>query len=275
MISSTSGFSQSRYLRLIAIFSVEVFATVPLVIVYMVLDLKMGFEPWKSWADTHRHYSVVDQVPGSAWKNVPEMAMCLEIYRWSLVACAFIFFALFGFAAEAREHYYRLYRSLARRIGTSLSAPHGAPHAYALCCPILIHRGSYSFSFFFCSTPSSVSYVKRNDGVTGPIMVQPGRDRDSLSTTLTLTDQPSVLSISTDSLRNSDPTAVQDSHSDIVSFYSAKSFDEPASEIQDECQSAPLPGILLTARPGSDQLHFSDATGSTIPVHASSSVETV
>jgi hypothetical protein len=121
--------------------------------------------------------------------------------------------------------------------------------------------------------------VKRNGGGTGPIMVQTGRDKDSLSISgsLTLTDQPSVRSISTENIRNSDSTTVQDSHSDAVSFYTAKSFDEPASGMQDECQSesAPPPGIPFTVSPASGPPHFSDASGSTMPVHASSSVETV
>jgi pheromone a factor receptor len=89
---------------LIAISSVEVFATVPLAAVFIVIDIKAGFKPWKSWADTHSHYSVVQQIPGIVWKNIPGVALGFMIYRWSLVACAFIFFALFGFAVEAREH---------------------------------------------------------------------------------------------------------------------------------------------------------------------------
>jgi pheromone a factor receptor len=149
MISSTSGFSQSRYLRLIAISSVDVFATVPLATIFIVLDAKEGLKPWKSWADTHSHYSVVPQVAGIVWKNIPTGALGFEIYRWSLVACAFIFFALFGFAVEAREHYYSLYKLLARLVSTS-SASHGTPHAYvvrSLCRSVLIHWGSY-YSFF-------------------------------------------------------------------------------------------------------------------------------
>jgi hypothetical protein len=154
-MSSTSGFSRSRYLRLIAISSVEIFATIPLATFFIAYNVKMGIEPWKSWADTHSHYSVVLQVAGFVWKNVPEVAMDLELYRWSLVLCAFVFFALFGFAVEAREHYYRLYKSLARCVGYSMSTgtPHGAPHA---CVLLLVYcvgtNGVYIISFLQCST---------------------------------------------------------------------------------------------------------------------------
>jgi len=105
-------------------------------------------------------------------------------------------------------------------------------------------------------------------------MVQTGRDRDNSSVSLTLTDQPSVLSISIESIPISDSTTVQDSHSDTVSFYTAKSFDESGG-MQDECQSAPPAGILSTPRPASVPPHSPGASESTMPVHASSSVETV
>jgi pheromone a factor receptor len=143
MMSSTSGFSRSRYLRLIAISSVEVFATVPWSMYFIVSDAKSGIAPWKSWADTHSHYSAILQIPSVIWKNTPRVAMDFEVYRWSLVAGAFIFFALFGFTAEARENYHRLYKSLAGLAGYSMSTPHGAPHAcvllaYLLCWYVLI-----------------------------------------------------------------------------------------------------------------------------------------
>jgi hypothetical protein len=156
-------------------------------------------------------------------------------------------------------------------------------------------------------------------------MVQMGRDKDNSSFSLTLTDRPSVLSISMESIRDSDSTTVQDSDSDTVSFYTAKSFDEPGMEHQCQCQLAPPPGLLPTVRPVSVPSapppvflpivrpasvpsaplqaflstfrpvsvpslppetpptvrptsvlpHSPDASESTMPVHASSSVETV
>lgn len=146
MILSASGFTRSRYLRLMAISSADVFGTIPVATFFIVSDVKGGLQPWKSWADTHRHYSVVPQFAGVTWKNIPEVAMELEMSRWSLVACAFIFFALYGFTAEAREQYHRLYKSLARCIGYSMSIPHQAPHACvlvarSLCWFVPIYRG--------------------------------------------------------------------------------------------------------------------------------------
>jgi len=122
-----SSASRGRYLRLMAISFVEILETIPFGTYYIVSNAKMGVIPWKGWAAMH--YSEVEQVAGFIWRDDPVVSLNLELFRWSLVACAFIFFALFGFAGEAREHYFHLYKSLARRIGKSTSTSHGAPLA--------------------------------------------------------------------------------------------------------------------------------------------------
>jgi pheromone a factor receptor len=99
-----------------ALSATEILGTIPLGTYFMVSSAKMGVKPWKSWADTHSHYSTIHQVPGFIWKNDPNLAIKLELFRWSLVACAFIFFAFFGFADEARQHYRLVYAWFARRI---------------------------------------------------------------------------------------------------------------------------------------------------------------
>jgi hypothetical protein len=297
-----SSANRGRYLRLMTISSIEILGTIPLGTYFIVTDTKIGVEPWKGWARMHSHYSEVEHVAGFIWRNGSHN---IELFRWSLVLCAFIFFALFGFAGEAREHYYRLYNSLARRIGNSTSTPHGTPLACVVrlpCWSVLGLRDS-----FFCSTPS-VPYVKRNGGVTNPTMVQMGRNKDSLS--ISLTDQSSTLSISMESALNQGSMTLQDCDSDIVSFYTAKSFAEPRMEHQYQLSlppgllptvrpvsvpsipppvflptvrpgrsasvpSAPPPGFLATLHPASFLPYFPDPTRSTMPVHASSSVETI
>ena len=145
---SVSGHNNGpRYLRLIAISTTEILGTVPLGTFFIVHNVKMGITPWTSWANMHSHYSAVEQVAGFTWKNDPQMALGLEMGRWLVVACAFIFFALFGLSVEAREKYYRLYKSLTRRtsIRTSSSASDGAPHAYVVrsrCFSVLVYWGS-------------------------------------------------------------------------------------------------------------------------------------
>ena len=158
---------------------------------------------------------------------------------------------------------------------------------------------------FFCSSPPSVPYVKRNGGLTNPIMIHVSREKDSLS--ISSPDQPSVLSISMGGTLEHDSTTLQDSESKTVSSYTEKSFQE--TEMVHHCEPAPPPGLaravrplpvppapppvfLPTARPSfvtstppsgiipslhpaRTLPHLPDPTKTTMPVHASSGVKTV
>ncbi|KAI0274469.1 pheromone A receptor-domain-containing protein [Russula aff. rugulosa BPL654] len=167
-----SGHNNSgQYLRLMAISTTEILGTIPLGTFYLVFDVKLGITPWTGWANMHSHYSAVEQVAGFTWKNDPQLALALEMFRWSLVACAFLFFALFGLSAEARENYYRLYKSLARRISTSSSAPDGAPHAYVVrsrCFSVLIYWGSCCLFLQYSISPLCEKKRWRHESYHGP-----------------------------------------------------------------------------------------------------------
>jgi pheromone a factor receptor len=129
IMSATPGATPSRYIRLMVVSGCEILGTIPLATFYIVKEAKLGVYPWRGWAYMHEHYSVVDQVPASIWKNNPNNVFVLEMYRWSLVLCAFVFFALFGFAEEARRHYRQVYASVASRIGYLTSALHRSSQA--------------------------------------------------------------------------------------------------------------------------------------------------
>jgi len=125
------GVTHSRYFRLMAIASVDMFGSIPLATYVMVKNARLGVIPWKSWADTHYNYSRVRQIPAFVWKNEPTLAQELGMFRWVLVACAFVFFAFFGFADEARRHYRLVYTSLVSHIsslGSFRRASHAPPH---------------------------------------------------------------------------------------------------------------------------------------------------
>ena len=129
---SSTRLSRSRYIRLMVISATEMLGTIPLATVYIVKSAKLGVGPWRGWANTHDHYSVVYQTPASVWKNDPYSVFVLEMFRWSLVLCAFLFFALFGFADEARQHYRRVYTSIASCIGYSTTALLRSSKAYVV-----------------------------------------------------------------------------------------------------------------------------------------------
>ena len=127
-MSSTPGITRSRYIRLMIVSCVEILGTIPLGTLFIVKNAKY-VGPWRGWAYTHEHYSVVYQVPASIWKNEPDGVFSLEMNRWANVLCAFLFFALFGFTEEARRHYRQVYASIVSRIGHLTSALHRSPQA--------------------------------------------------------------------------------------------------------------------------------------------------
>jgi len=90
-----AGVSHSRYFRLMALASVDMFGSIPLATYVIVRNARLGVIPWKSWADTHYNYSRVTQIPAFVWKNEPAIAQGFEMFRWVLVACAFVFFCIF------------------------------------------------------------------------------------------------------------------------------------------------------------------------------------
>ena len=131
MISSGCGLNRSLYIRLMLLAGVEILGTIPLASFFLALSIKQGLTPWVSWADVHSYYSVIYQVPSIVWKHDRYQAVELEMFRWLLVLCAFIFFAFFGFAEEARTNYRRVYRWLVGHFGyfTPSGTSIGSSHA--------------------------------------------------------------------------------------------------------------------------------------------------
>ena len=146
----TSSANRGQYFRLMAISSIEILGTIPMGTYYIVSDARASVAPWEGWARMHSQSSEVVQVAGFAWRNDPKVFLDIEMFRWSLIGCSAVFFALFGFSSEAREHYYRLYKLFARRIGKSTSTPRGTQPACVArlpCWSFFIHLGS-RHSFF-------------------------------------------------------------------------------------------------------------------------------
>ena len=124
-MSHSQGANRGLYLRLMALSATEILGTIPLGTYILVTNAKEGVTPWKGWAHTHSNSSAVAQIAGFIWRSVPIRTNGLEMFRWSLVACAFIFFAFFGFTDETRRLYRRLYTPIANRIGYSKFIVHG------------------------------------------------------------------------------------------------------------------------------------------------------
>ena len=268
MISSTH-LTRNRYIRLMVISATEMLGTIPLGTVWIVKADKLGVRPWRGWANTHKDYSVVHRVPASVWKNDPNSVFALEMYRWSLVLCAFLFFALFGFADEARQHYRRVYTSIASRVGYSTSTLLRSWRAYVVhsLCGFVRRRFIVThIEVSFLGSTSSVSHAKSKGGGVGVIVsvVTTGPHGDKLGSlldsrvSLTLTNNRNSTLIASD-LRP-DFNVAQYSHSDSVESPSGESFDNKP-KMHD--QSA-LPAVILPAvPPASYPPHLTDKTHST------------
>ena len=121
LISANVNLSYNYYWRLIALASVDFCFTLPLAIRAVVLNSLAGVSPWVSWADTHSGYSRVFQTPRIVLDQHPILVYGYEITRWAPVLCAFVFFAFFGFAGEARRNYRLFALTIAKFLGFTVS----------------------------------------------------------------------------------------------------------------------------------------------------------
>ncbi|KAI0060065.1 STE3-domain-containing protein [Artomyces pyxidatus] len=116
-ISFHHNLSQSRYFRLMALASIAMVFRIPLSVYSICLAAVSPISPWISWNDTHRDFGHIEQVPGVVWRSNHIEMVFIELDRWFLVLCAFIFFGLFGFADESRDQYRRTYKFIASKLG--------------------------------------------------------------------------------------------------------------------------------------------------------------
>ena len=161
ILSSNSNLSASRYFRLMALAGIEVLCTVPLASWALYLNMQMGIAPWISWENVHFGYARVDQIPSLIWRSDPILNTSLELTRWSIIICAFIFFAFFGFADEARKNYRSALGSVAKRMGytrtgTATGTFTSNGYVHALSCFISLLKGKYSSG----STGSLPVYIR-------------------------------------------------------------------------------------------------------------------
>ena len=124
-LAQHSNLSSSFYLRLMCFGGLEILATVPVASFFLYGAITAGIYPWTGWRDVHSHFSNIHFVPRSVWSKYPNN----ELSRWISVICAFIFFAFFGFAEEARANYRAVYLTVVKHIGlsTASSKPSGSP----------------------------------------------------------------------------------------------------------------------------------------------------
>ncbi|KAJ3782798.1 pheromone receptor [Lentinula aff. detonsa] len=127
ILSSNNSINPSRYLRLMLLALIDIMCTIPLGIYIIYIELKgTHLAPWISWDDTHFDFGRVVLIPAAIWRSDSTHTVAVELNRWVPIFCAFIFFALFGFAEEALKNYRRAFWLIARRLGFRPASEGGA-----------------------------------------------------------------------------------------------------------------------------------------------------
>lgn len=122
--SSNSALSVHRYFRLMLLSCLEIALTIPLSSYSIYVNTAgLTLSPWISWADTHFNFSHVEAIPALVWRSSRTYTISVEMSRWLYPCCAFIFFALFGFAEEARRNYKKSFWAVVSVFGFKKPSP--------------------------------------------------------------------------------------------------------------------------------------------------------
>ncbi|KAF8180806.1 pheromone A receptor-domain-containing protein [Mycena galopus ATCC 62051] len=126
-VSAISGLTTTRYFRLMALASLELLISLPVVSYELYLTVsRAAIQPWVSWDNTHTDFYLIEQVPAIVWRADGHTEATYELSRWVGVLCALAFFAFFGFATEAKKHYWLAFSAVAACWVQIKSASHSA-----------------------------------------------------------------------------------------------------------------------------------------------------
>ncbi|KAH7869322.1 pheromone receptor [Lentinula edodes] len=118
ILSSNGMINPSRYFRLMLLALIDIMCTVPIGTFTIYVSLKgVTLNPWISWDDTHFDFGRVVLIPAVIWRSDFRTYTSLQITRWVPIICAFLFFALFGFAQEATKSYKRAFWFITGKLG--------------------------------------------------------------------------------------------------------------------------------------------------------------
>ncbi|KAJ7323223.1 pheromone A receptor-domain-containing protein [Mycena albidolilacea] len=128
LASGSTGITATRYFRLMALASLELLLNLPSSTYGLYLTAsRSAVAPWISWDDTHAFFNRIGQAPAIFWRADAHEQTTVELSRWASVVCALVFFAFFGFAAEARKHYRLAFWAVAKRCGLTPPADGSLP----------------------------------------------------------------------------------------------------------------------------------------------------
>ncbi|KAJ7182462.1 pheromone A receptor-domain-containing protein [Mycena crocata] len=117
-LSASPSLTAHRYFRLMALATIELLFNTPISSYGLYLNITQSpIQPWISWDNTHFDFGGIEQIPAVLWRSSQQTVIAVELSRWAQVFCALVFFAFFGFAAEARKHYRLAFWAVAKHFG--------------------------------------------------------------------------------------------------------------------------------------------------------------
>nr|AHL45283.1 pheromone receptor STE3.3.1 [Pleurotus eryngii var. eryngii] len=117
-LASNKSLTAGRYFRLMALAACDLMLTIPMAsFIIWVNTVSSSIAPWISWEDTHFGFSRVEQIPAVLWRSNHRLVIACEATRWLTPACGILFFALFGFADEARRNYKKAFWIVVKPFG--------------------------------------------------------------------------------------------------------------------------------------------------------------
>ena len=125
ILSSNSSITSNRFIRLMCLAGIEILFNIPISLYGISIQTRVPLNPYISWENVHFDFSNVEEIPSLIWRSNNLEVISLELWRWSIVFCAFVFFFFFGFADEARKNYRFAYQSVAKRVGLGTGSSSG------------------------------------------------------------------------------------------------------------------------------------------------------
>ncbi|QRV93349.1 STE3-type pheromone receptor [Ceratobasidium sp. AG-Ba] len=116
-----------RYFRLMALALTEMAFCIPLGLFIIIEGNRHSNlrEPWVSWAYAHEYIQLIYPVPAEAIRA--RNRGILDLTRWLVPGCAFLFFMFFGFSGESVADYKSFTRSCLCVLGVMSKEPERKP----------------------------------------------------------------------------------------------------------------------------------------------------
>ena len=115
--SSGYSISNDQYLRLMCFSLVPKLLMFPLTFTLLLLDIKLGPQPWVSWEDTHSNFNRFESYPAAVIEANPYAYAPWVVHLCACLVSCFVFFIFLGTNDGQRRQYRRWFFVILRPFG--------------------------------------------------------------------------------------------------------------------------------------------------------------